>query len=144
MNISRDIKSRHYIIEYFYQIPENIRMMLTAVFGAAIGFATYEIIYYFNPMDNKATTSWIIAFTLGVARQHGLHRLITFEHYSPYWRSLGRAYIMYSASAFIGSTVNYMLVQNFDIHHRMAWLCCLGITASISLIFLKKHVFIPG
>ena len=139
-----DKKSQSINLKSFYRIPENIRMALTAGFGAAIGYVTYEIIYYFNSMDNKATTSWLIAFTLGVARQHGLHRLITFEHYSPYWRSLGRAYIMYSASALIGSTVNYVMVQSLDVHHRIAWLCCLGITASISLIFLKKHVFIPG
>ena len=119
-------------------------MAATAVTGAGIGYLTYEVIYYLNPLNNKATSSWITAFIIGVARQHGLHRIFTFEHYSPYWKSLGRAYIMYSASALIGGLANFTMVQIYQIHHRIAWLVCLGITASISLIFLKKHVFISG
>jgi hypothetical protein len=52
---------------------------------------TYEIIYWFNPFEPRATTSWAVSFLIGVTRQHGLHRMLTFTHQSPYWPSLGRA-----------------------------------------------------
>jgi len=96
--------------KYLSFIPEKIRMALTAVLGATIGFLTYEIIYYFNPLTTKATSSWIVSCILGVPRQHCLHSLLTFKHHSPYWKSLGRAYILYSTSGLVGSTANYTMV----------------------------------
>ena len=117
--------------------------MLTAVLGAAIGWLTYEVIYWFNPFDAyRATTSWFVGFVLGVARQHALHRTLTFTQKSLYWSSLGKAYLFYSISALLGACANYYLTSVLGLHHRLVWLICLGITASISLLFLKRLVFV--
>ena len=72
-----------------------------------------------------------------LARQHGLHRILTFTHESPYWHSLGRAYLFYSVSAVLGAAVNYYLTVILNVHHRLAWLVCLAITAAISIFFLN-------
>jgi putative flippase GtrA len=109
--------------------------------GALIGFITYEIIYFLNPINPKASSSWFIAFVIGVARQHALHRWLTFLHKTPYWKSLGRAYVMYSGSLFLSSALNWVLTEKMLIHHRIAWGLCLIVTALISLIFLKNYVF---
>ena len=106
-----------------------------------IGFLTYEIIYFLNPIQPKASSSWAIAFLVGVARQHALHRWLTFLHHSPYWKSLGRAYLMYSGSLLVSSALNWALTEQYHMHHRLAWACCLIVTGLISLIFLKKYVF---
>jgi putative flippase GtrA len=127
----------------FYEIPQIIRMLITALIGAFIGFLTYELICWLNPVTlYRATSSWMLSFLIGIARQHGLHRVFTFTHKSPYWRSLGRAYLFYSASAIIGSALNLYLTKILSIHYRLAWLSCLVITALISVLFLEKLVFI--
>ena len=121
--------------------PENVRLMATATLGAAIGYATYEIIYLVNPLPYRATTSWLLGFLVGVLRQHALHRWLTFTTKPPYWRSLGRAYIMYSGAAGTTTFLNWMLTEVLRIHHRVAWLACIAATALISLVFLKRYVF---
>jgi len=122
-------------------MPEKVRMLVTAVIGAVIGLITYEIIYALNPIQPRATTSWALAFCIGIARQHALHRWLTFTHESPYWPSLGRAYVMYSGSAAAGTLLNWGLTAGLGINHRIAWVICLFTTAAISLIFLKRYVF---
>lgn len=122
-------------------MPENARLVLTAILGALIGFITYELIYWVNPITPRASSSWFIAFVIGVARQHALHRWLTFLHNTPYWPSLGRAYVMYSGSLVASSALNWLLTEQLLLHHRLAWALCLLVTALISLIFLKKYVF---
>lgn len=130
------------IFAFYYQFPEQVRLVCTAILGAGIGWITYEIIYWFNPLDSsRATTSWVLAFLIGVTRQHALHRTLTFTHHSSYWRSLGRAYVFYSVSTLLGAGLNYTLTNRLGLHHRLAWLACLMLTACISLLFLKRLVF---
>jgi putative flippase GtrA len=122
-------------------MPEKARMLVTAVIGAVIGLITYEVIYALNPLQPRATTSWALAFGIGIARQHALHRWLTFTHASPYWPSLGRAYVMYSGSAAAGTLLNWGLTAGLGVNHHIAWVICLLTTAAISLIFLKRYVF---
>ena len=129
------------ILLSFRKLPENTRMVLVAIVGVLIGLITYEIVYFFNPFEPKATSSWFIAFIIGIARQHGLHRSFTFSHKTVYWRSLFRAYIMYSGSLLIGTGLNWFLTEVMFVNHRIAWACCLLTTALISFFFLKKYVF---
>jgi putative flippase GtrA len=129
------------ILVSFKKLPENIRMVLVAIIGVLIGLITYEIVYFFNPFEPKATSSWFIAFIIGIARQHGLHRSLTFSHKTVYWKTLFRAYIMYSGSLLIGTGLNWFLTEVMFVNHRIAWACCLLTTALISLFFLKRYVF---
>jgi putative flippase GtrA len=116
-------------------------MVINAIFGAFIGFLTYEFIYVFNPFQPRATSSWFIASVTGIARQHGIHRWLTFSSSSNYWISLRRAYVMYSGSIVLGLSLNWLLVEIIHLEHTLAWLCGLIVSSIISLIFLKKYVF---
>jgi putative flippase GtrA len=130
------------IIFAYRKLHENTRMVLTAIIGALLGLITYEIIYFLNPIVPKASSSWFIASTVNIARQHGLHRWLTFHSYkTKYWESLIRAYIMYSGSLFFSVGVNWLLTEVMFVNHRIAWVCCLIITALISFFFLKRYVF---
>jgi len=130
-----------YILHNYWILPENIRLVLMAIFGALLGWVIYELIYIYNPFEPRATSSWILAFILGVARQHALHRWLTFQSKSSYWKSLMRAYVMYSTSLILGTILNFILINHFNFNHRIAWLACLGLTACISLFFLRNYVF---
>ena len=126
----------------YRSMPEFVRMGCTATIGAAVGLLTYEVIYFVMPAWYRATTSWALAFLVGVARQHGLHRWLTFpDDACPYWSSLYRAYGMYSGTFVLGATLNWVLVEQLKMHYRQAWGCCLITTVGVSFIFLRRFVF---
>ena len=128
----------------FYLIPEKIRMVIVAIVGSCVGWLTYELIYYVNPFSAfRASSSWLIEFLIGVARQHAFHRWFTFTHHVSYWKSLGRAYMFYSVSAGVGAGIDFVLTEHLHVNHRLAWGICLIVTALISLFALKKIVFGP-
>lgn len=130
------------LLEKYRSMPEKVRLGCTAVLGAAVGLLTYELIYFAMPLQPRATISWILAFLLGVARQHGLHRWLTFsDRASPYWSSLSRAYVMYSGAFVAGAALDWILTEQVGMHHRLAWACCLLTTMTISLGFLRSYVF---
>ncbi|MFW6254904.1 MAG: hypothetical protein ACOC41_08250 [Chitinivibrionales bacterium] len=128
----------------FSRLPEKLRIILIAMLGTAIGWITYEVVYFFIPVDeHKATISWAVSFVIDIFRQHGLHSIFTFNHSFSYWNSLGRAYVYYPLTAIVGMTANFFLTEHFAINHRIAWLLCLIIIALINLFLLKKVVFAP-
>lgn len=125
----------------FYKQSELVRMLLIAVLGAVLSFATYEVVFYLNPYSPKATISWVLAFLIGVARQHALHRYYTFRHKESYVRSLYRAYVVDIGALLFSSGLNWFLSEVLGMNHRLVWLICLSSTAIISLVFLKKYIF---
>ncbi len=129
------------ILQRYRALPERVRIVGTAFIGALVGYVTYLVIYAFNPLQPRATTSWLLAFLVNVSRQHALHRWLTFANPGPYWPSLARAYVMYSATAVATTTLNWYLVVHLEWNHHLAWLACLGLTGLISLAFLKRFVF---
>lgn len=127
----------------FSRLPEKLRIILIAMLGTTIGWVTYELVYFLNPVtEHKATISWAVSFMIDVFRQHGLHTLFTFNHNFSYWNSLGRAYIYYPLTALVGMSANFLLNEHFEIHHRLAWLLCLMIIAGINIFLLKRIVFV--
>ncbi len=125
----------------FYKQSEFVRMLIVAMTGAIVGFITYEIVYYLNPFSPKSTLSWIIAFIIGVVRQHALHRNFTFQYKTPYLKSLYRAYVVDFGALLCSSCLNWFLSEILNLNHRLTWVICLLSTALISLAFLKKYIF---
>lgn len=129
------------VISAYKNLPENVRLLLTAIIGASIGFVTYKIIYFINPIKPRASSSWVIAFLIDVLRQHALHRWLTFDIKTHYWKSLLRAYVMYLGALITTTGLNWVLTNKMLMNHQFVWLICILLKASISLIFLKKYVF---
>jgi putative flippase GtrA len=129
------------LLRRYRSMPESVRIVATALIGAAVGFVTYVLIYALNPLHPRPTTSWFLAFLINIARQHALHRSLTFQHSGPYWPSLRRAYVMYLGTAVATTALNWYLTIFRGFNHFATWLVCMALTAAISLLFLKRFVF---
>lgn len=125
----------------FERLPETARLVFVAIIGSLIGLLVYEIIYYLNPVEPRASISWLLSFAIGVPRQHALHRWLTFADEGPYWASLKRAYILYTSLAVLTTALNYLLVVTLNLHHRIAWLICIATVGGINLFVLKRFVY---
>ena len=125
----------------FDRLPEKLRLLLVALAGAAIGLATYQLIYWINPLQPRAPTSWLAAFVIGVPRQYSLHRSLTFRSNVPYAPRLARAYVLYSCIAVVTTALNWWLVERLAVPHQLAWLACISTTGAINLFALKPLVF---
>lgn len=119
-------------------------MLVTALIGLIAALVTYEVIYWLNPLQPRASTSCFFAFVIGVARQHALHRWLTFTERTTYLPSLMRAYVLDSGSVTIGTGLNWLLTEVWGVGHRVAWLICLITAAVITLLTLKRFVFRIG
>ncbi|QXP61156.1 GtrA family protein [Olleya sp. HaHaR_3_96] len=124
-----------------YKGSQYFRILIVAIIGAAFSFFTYEIIFYLNPFSPRATISWSVAFVIGVARQHALHRYFSFQDKRAYFISLYRAYVVDFSGLVFSAALSWFLSQILQFNYRLTWLCCLLSTAVISLVFLKRFVF---
>jgi putative flippase GtrA len=127
--------------QHFRRLPQPARMVAVAILGALIGLLTYEVIYFLNPFEPRAPSSWLLSFAIAVPRQYSLHRWLTFESSVPYVAHLGRAYLLYSTIAILTTGLDWMLVEHFGMAHRLAWLACVSTTGVINLFALKPLVF---
>jgi len=125
----------------FDALPEKVRLVLVALGGALIGLATYQLIYWINPLQPRAPTSWLAAFIVGVPRQYSLHRSLTFRSDVPYAPHLARAYVVYSCIAIVTTSLNWFLVERLAVPHHLAWLACISTTGALNLFALKRLVF---
>ena len=133
--------NRKSLVDKYHKLPEPVRIAGTAAIGLVIALITYEIIFVLNPFEPRAAISWLVAFSIGVARQHALHRWLTFTQHVAYWPSLGRAYVMDSGAAIISTGLNWMLTEIWGINHRLAWLICMTMVAVLNYVLLKRYVF---
>ncbi len=131
------------LVARYRKLAENVRLILTALIGAAIGYVTYEIVFFVNPFEPRAPVSWLVAFAISVPRQHALHRWLTFGEAYSYWPSLARAYVFYTTVAAATTGADWFLVEALGWPHRLAWLACIGLTGLSSWLLLKRTVFVP-
>jgi len=121
------------------------RIVAVAAFGAAMSWVTYEAIFFINPFEPRATLSWLLAFVIGVVRQHHLHRQFAFPYTEVAYRtSLRRLAITSVTVALMVGTTNYALVTLVGLHHRLVWVLCLMLVAASNFAALKLFVFRPA
>lgn len=132
---------RKNLVDKYHRLPEPVRIAGIAAVGLVIALITYEIIFALNPFEPRASISWLVAFMIGVARQHALHRWLSFTHHVAYWPSLGRAYVMDSGAAIISTGLNWLLTEPWGVNHRLAWLVCMVVIAVFNYVLLKRYVF---
>lgn len=118
------------------------KFIIVGVGGVAIGFVVYNIIYYLNPIEPRATTSWLLASLIGVWRQHALHRWLTFhDRKGSYAASLGMSYVAYSTSIVASTILNWILTDAFGMNHLIAWAIALGSSVAMNYTMLERFAF---
>lgn len=124
------------------RLPRTTRLAFVAAIGLPLAWVTYEIVYLVNPFSPRATTSWIVAFAIGIARQHFLHGTISFHDRKVlYARSLFRAYVTSIVLGIVSTLANWGLTERLGMHHQLAWaICILGVGAA-DYLTMKLYVF---
>lgn len=135
-----DLRRRDWL-QQFHRLPEKARLGIVALLGALIGLVTYQVIYWVNPFEPRASTSWLVSFAIGVPRQYSLHRALTFRSALPYAPRLVRAYGLYAGIAVVTTSLNWILVERLAVPHHLAWLACISTTGLINFFALKPLVF---
>lgn len=133
----------HEFEKWVHSKSEPERVAIAAAIGTVLAWLTYELIYYLNPFEPRATSSWTVAFIIGVFRQHHLHRTLSFPGtIRSYSGSLWRVCAMALLVLVIGTSLNYWFVQYLQFNHRAAWAGCLISVAALEYALMKIFVFI--
>ena len=129
--------------ERWMSLPERVRFLVVGAIGVSVGWIVYNIIYFLNPFESaKATSSWVIAYILGVFRQHGLHYFLTFtESRTPYKKSLKGAFVAYSIGMLLSTIVNLYLNEEIGLNYNISWLFSVIFSVGINYWSLKKLAF---
>lgn len=129
-------------VSWMQDRPEILRVSITAAIGTVLAWITYEIVHLLNPIEPQATTSWVIAFSLGIVRQHHLHRTLSFpKNGVPYGLSLWRDLLASLGIVAASAALNFALTEIAGLHHRTAWAICLASVAVFDYLIMKFFVF---
>ena len=129
-------------LDWLHKRPELARVGVVALIGTVLSWVTYEVVYFLNPFEPRATTSWAVSFTIGVFRQHHLHRKLTFPHTGvPYCSSLKRDIVASLIVIILSTALNFALTEVGKVNYRVAWAICLVSVAAVDYTLIKLYVF---
>lgn len=129
-------------IARFRERSEFVKVVIIAVIGTVLSWATYEIVFWVNPFEPRATVSWGMSFTIGIFRQHHLHRTLTFPRNElSYGATLRRDFVASLGIALLSTSFNYLLTEVFELYHRGAWVACALLVAGIEYLLMKTFIF---
>lgn len=124
------------------EIRTGLRFIVSGSAGVLIGLVLYEATFWLNPTTTyRATSSYVIAYVLGIFVQHALHRSITFGGAVSYARSLRRTFLVYPAVLVVSSALNLALVNGLDWHHRAAFWATIVVSGALSYLGLRLFAF---
>ena len=125
------------------RIPEHYRYVIVGGGGVLLGWVIYNLIFWLNPLEqNRATTSWFVAYFLAIIRQHALHYHLTFSSSEKtYFESLTGAFGAYGIGWIITTVANGIIMTRFTSNHNIAFFAtlCIGVLLNYSL--LRKLAF---
>ena len=127
----------------FLALPEFQRFVIAGLIGLGFGWVIYQFLYLLNPLDElRATSTWIIAYLIGILGQHALHRWLTFhDSDATYWMSLRRAYLTYSGGLLLSTGVNWISVEWGGLHHQLSWATAMAASLLSNYFLLKFYAF---
>ncbi len=129
-------------VAWVHRRDEPVRVAITATIGTVLALITYEIVFWINWAEPRATMSWVIAFIIGIFRQHHLHRTLSFpQNALSYGGSLRRDFVASIGIAVLSTGLNFVLTQPAEVHHRIAWASCVVFVAAFEYLLMKFFVF---
>ncbi len=129
-------------VHWVHGQPQLVRVMIAAAVGTVLAWLAYEVIYFLNPLEPRATLIWVFAFFLGIFRQHLLHRTLSFpETHTTYETSLRREALVSTCIIVASAGLNLWLTKVAMIHHRLASGVYLTSVAALEFVLMKLYVF---
>lgn len=121
---------------------EFVRVSFVAAIGTVLAWITYELVFWANPFEPRASSSWFVAFFIGIFRQHHLHRTISFPRTDgSYAASLRRDFVASIGIAILSTSLNYLVTEVAEMNHRAAWVLCVAFVAAFEYLLMKVFVF---
>lgn len=118
--------------------------------GVGFGWLQYELLWALNPLEEfRGSTTWILSSAVGVAWIHGIHCAYTFRgvrHTSvrtTWWRTLPRAYGLYSGTIALGSLLTWFLIDRMEWPHTAGWVVATAVTSLVNFGFLRSLLSPP-
>lgn len=128
--------------KWIHRQNEFVRICIVAGIGTVASFITYEIVFFLNTVEPRATTSWTLSFTIGVFRQHHLQRWLAFPNTrTRYGVSLKREWLASILVLVVSAALNFLCTELMHLNHRVAWAICLIFAAGMEYCALKFFVF---
>ena len=130
------------LVAWIRRLDEVYRIGIVAAIGTVASYITYEIVFFFNVIEPRATSSWAISFVIGVFRQHHLHRYLSFSKVTArYDVTLRREWFASLLVLAFSVALNFYLTEKLSLHHRIAWVVCITGAAGFEYGLLKFFVF---
>lgn len=130
------------VVSWIRRQDEIFRVGIVAAIGTVASYVTYEVVFYVNMIEPRATTSWVISFVIGVFRQHHLHRYLAFPKATARYKvTLQREWLASLIVLIFSAGLNFYLTQKLSFHHRVAWATCITSAAGVEYGLLKFFVF---
>ena len=119
---------------------EYIRFNITGLVNVSIFFLLYEVLYRINIWpEHRAVAAWAVALFLSSIESHWAHYRFTFKSGAPYLTSLRWGLTVYGTQLVLSTTSEYLLIEKWDVNHRVAWLvntCLFGFATFACLRWL--------
>ena len=117
------------------------RFLAVGPVGIGLGALQYELLWWINPLDGlRASSTWLVASLIGVTWVHALHCRFTFRSSARgLWRAtIGRAYLLYSASIGLGTFGMWVLVDEIGVPRTPSWFITTALTSLFNFFFLRR------
>ena len=119
------------------------RFIVSGLVGSAVGFFTYQLIWFCLPdFPAQATAAWFISYHVAVVRQHWLHCRFTFQAMKGrFWSTFGRAYAAYAFGLVITTACHYLVSETLQLGGNIAWIACYAVAIVMNFPLLKHLVY---
>ena len=99
-----------------------IRFNAAGLINGPFFLLVYELFYYLDLHEfYRAPIAWALAYVVGSIEAHFVHYKFTFTSQRSYLPSLWRTLLVYGTALVLSTYSDHMLVNEYELHHRLAW-----------------------
>ena len=112
---------------------EIVRVAFVAAIGTVLAWITYEFVFWANPLEPRAASSWIDVLSC-------VDRCFP-DTDGTYIASLRRDVVASIGILSLSTLLNYLVTEVAGLHHRAAWVACVAFVAGFEYLVMKLFVF---
>ena len=125
-------------------LSEFLRFNAFGFFNSVFAWVLYELLYRLELWPgHAAVAAWGVSCAIGMIESHYVHYKFTFDSTFPYGRSLYRAIVVYAGQLLVTTTVTFVLVEKYFIHHRLVWLLNTCLFGVLNFLLIRWIAFPP-